>query len=153
MSSPPAKPTQYAIYRISIQELGIELEWCDTEENEKGIVKSIHTSGLNQSFNHSIIQSLNHSIIQSNKITVDDHSTIRPSNHSSIHPFVPSVRIGDCVVEVSPAYYRPTEVELLIGNPEKAQRKLGWKAKTGFEELVGLMIKGDYETMKKKLKN
>jgi GDPmannose 4,6-dehydratase len=42
-------------------------------------------------------------------------------------------------------YYRPTEVDLLIGNPTKAKKVLGWKAKTKFEDLVKLMIKSDME--------
>jgi len=47
------------------------------------------------------------------------------------------------VVEIDPRYYRPTEVELLIGNPTKAKEKLGWKAKVGLRELVKMMVEGD----------
>lgn len=54
-------------------------------------------------------------------------------------------KIGDVAVEVSPNYYRPTEVELLIGNPAKAAEELGWKAKTKFADLVEVMIKADTE--------
>lgn len=52
---------------------------------------------------------------------------------------------GAVVVEVSPGYYRPTEVDLLIGNPAKAEKILGWKAQTEFEELVKIMTKADFE--------
>lgn len=51
--------------------------------------------------------------------------------------------IGDIIVEVSPRYYRPTEVELLIGDPTKAKNILGWEAKTQLEELVKIMIEAD----------
>lgn len=61
-----------------------------------------------------------------------------------------SLRKGATVVEVSPSYYRPTEVELLIGNPAKAERVLGWKAKTKFEDLVKIMARADYEKVLKK---
>ena len=44
-------------------------------------------------------------------------------------------------VEFDPRYLRPTEVDLLIGDPSKAEKKLGWKRKTSFEELVKLMVK------------
>lgn len=50
---------------------------------------------------------------------------------------------GKTVVKVNPAFYRPAEVELLIGNPEKAEKRLGWKRKTGFEELVERMVRND----------
>jgi GDPmannose 4,6-dehydratase len=57
---------------------------------------------------------------------------------------------GDIIIEVSPGYYRPTEVELLIGDSTKAEKILGWKAKTGFKELVTLMIKADFQKVLKK---
>jgi GDPmannose 4,6-dehydratase len=47
------------------------------------------------------------------------------------------------VVEIDPRYYRPTEVELLLGNPTKAKEKLGWEAKVGLRELVKMMVEGD----------
>jgi len=46
-------------------------------------------------------------------------------------------------------YYRPAEVDLLIGDPAKAKRKLGWEAKTKFKDLVRLMVDADMETAKK----
>ncbi|KAB2925362.1 MAG: GDP-mannose 4,6-dehydratase [Bacteroidetes bacterium] len=57
---------------------------------------------------------------------------------------------GRVVVEVDPKYYRPTEVELLIGNPAKAKQKLGWEAATKFADLARLMAKADYELVKKR---
>jgi GDPmannose 4,6-dehydratase len=49
------------------------------------------------------------------------------------------------LVKIDPKYYRPTEVDLLIGNPAKARQKLGWKPKCSFKELVRLMV---YEDLK-----
>ena len=49
----------------------------------------------------------------------------------------------DVLVEIDPRYYRPTEVELLLGDPTKAKEKLGWEAKVGLRELVKMMVKGD----------
>ena len=46
---------------------------------------------------------------------------------------------------VDPAYYRPTEVEILLGDSSKAERILGWKAKTHAPELVKLMMAHDLE--------
>ena len=50
---------------------------------------------------------------------------------------------GDVLVKIDPRYYRPTEVELLLGNPTKAKEKLGWEAKVGLGELVKMMVEGD----------
>ncbi|MDY9927184.1 GDP-mannose 4,6-dehydratase [Methanosarcina sp.] len=50
---------------------------------------------------------------------------------------------GKVIVEVDPMFYRPTEVDLLIGDPSKAREKLGWKTKVSFEELVRMMVKSD----------
>jgi GDPmannose 4,6-dehydratase len=51
----------------------------------------------------------------------------------------------DEIVSLSAAYLRPTEVDLLIGDSSKAEKELGWKARTRFEELVKLMIEADLE--------
>ena len=52
-------------------------------------------------------------------------------------------KTGHPLVRVDPRYFRPTEVELLIGDPMKAREKLGWSHKTSFEELVTEMVKSD----------
>ena len=54
-----------------------------------------------------------------------------------------SKRTGDLLVDVDARYFRPAEVELLWGNPAKAERKLGWRRDVGFHDLVRLMIKAD----------
>jgi len=56
---------------------------------------------------------------------------------------------GKIVVEVDPRYYRPTEVELLIGDPTKAFTKLGWKASTPFDSLVAEMVAADLVLVKR----
>ena len=50
---------------------------------------------------------------------------------------------GKTLVKVNPKFYRPAEVELLIGNPEKAKQKLGWEPKTTLEELCAMMVQAD----------
>ncbi len=52
-------------------------------------------------------------------------------------------RTGEVLVAVDPAYYRPTEVEQLLGDPSKAQQKLGWKHRTTFPQLVAEMMDAD----------
>jgi GDPmannose 4,6-dehydratase len=51
-------------------------------------------------------------------------------------------------VAVDPRYFRPTEVDLLIGDPTKANQKLGWKHETPVRELVREMVAADLEVMK-----
>ncbi|HEX7627405.1 MAG TPA: GDP-mannose 4,6-dehydratase [Candidatus Methanoperedens sp.] len=49
----------------------------------------------------------------------------------------------DVLIEIDARYFRPTEVDILMGDPSKAREKLGWEAKVGFEELVKMMVDGD----------
>ena len=58
---------------------------------------------------------------------------------------------GEVVIKIDPRYFRPCEVETLIGDPSKASRELGWKAKTTLEELVNEMIEEDLSLAKKEL--
>ena len=58
---------------------------------------------------------------------------------------------GNRVVAVDPRYFRPTEVELLLGDPTKAQEKLGWKPQTTLKELCSMMVREDLKTAKRDL--
>ena len=58
-------------------------------------------------------------------------------------------KTGETVLKVNPNLYRPAEVELLIGNPEKAKRVLGWESKTSLEDLCSMMVKSDLLRNKK----
>ncbi|NTV93013.1 MAG: GDP-mannose 4,6-dehydratase, partial [Chlorobiaceae bacterium] len=59
-------------------------------------------------------------------------------------------RTGNVLVAIDPEYYRPTEVELLIGNPAKAKKMLGWEPVIKFEELVKLMARSDWEKVQRR---
>ena len=56
---------------------------------------------------------------------------------------------GKTVIEISPRYYRPTEVDFLLGDPAKAKKELGWAPKTTFAKLVEIMTDADFELAKK----
>ncbi|MBC8343116.1 MAG: GDP-mannose 4,6-dehydratase [Bacteroidetes bacterium] len=60
-----------------------------------------------------------------------------------------TLEVGDVLLEVDPVYFRPTEVDLLLGDPSKAKEKLGWVAKLDLDDLVEDMIKYDLKKMKK----
>ncbi len=63
---------------------------------------------------------------------------------SKVEGQLASCKPGDVIVKVDPRYYRPTEVETLLGDASKAKRKLGWSPKTTLPELVAEMVQADY---------
>jgi GDPmannose 4,6-dehydratase len=105
---------------LTFKEIGIELEWTNKGEKERGIVKDI---------NFEIAKEL---------IEYDTSNGYRLN-------FSNKLKRGDTIIIIDPNYYRPTEVDLLIGNPAKAEKLLSWKAKTKFNDLIQLMIKSDLE--------
>ncbi len=56
---------------------------------------------------------------------------------------------GKVVVRVDPKYFRPAEVDLLLGNPAKANKQLGWKPSISFDKLVEIMVQADWDEMRK----
>ena len=58
-------------------------------------------------------------------------------------------KVGDVILKVDPRYYRPTEVETLLGDPSKAKQKLGWVPKITLPELVKEMVDADYASAKR----
>jgi len=93
---------------------GVEIFWQGNDENEKGIVKSIDKTILQEK-------------TQTEEVFLKEKQEI---------------------IQISPMYYRPTEVDLLIGDSSKAKNQLGWKADMNFEELVVIMAAADIEFIK-----
>ncbi len=60
-----------------------------------------------------------------------------------------NVSIGQEVIAIDPRYFRPAEVDLLIGDPSKAREKLGWKARHSLADLVGEMVQSDLEAFRR----
>jgi len=56
---------------------------------------------------------------------------------------------GAVIVRVDPAYYRPTEVETLLGDPSRAHAKLGWRPTTPFASLVKEMVRSDFQVARR----
>ncbi|MEP3525424.1 MAG: GDP-mannose 4,6-dehydratase [Hyphomicrobiales bacterium] len=61
------------------------------------------------------------------------------------------VKSGKVLIEIDPRYFRPTEVDILLGDPSKAKKLLGWECTTSFSELVKDMVASDLALLKKKL--
>ena len=110
----------------SFNHLGVELEWRGKGVNERGVIKSVDFEKAK--------------------------SLIEFTRNSKLYKFdfTTKLKKGQTIVKVNPNYYRPTEVDLLIGNPAKAKKLLGWKAKTKFEDLVKIMVKSDMDKVLKR---
>ena len=57
-------------------------------------------------------------------------------------------KTGKTIIEIDPKYFRPAEVDILLGDYSKAKKQLGWKPKVKFDELVEIMTKADYNNEK-----
>lgn len=77
---------------------------------------------------------------------VDEKATVISSSNPEY-----KFKIGQVVVQIDPAYFRPTEVDLLIGDPTKAKTKLGWEPKYTLDMLVKEMMAADVDIFKKEL--
>lgn len=62
---------------------------------------------------------------------------------SGVHEKGYDAKSGRCLIEIDPRYFRPTEVETLLGDPTKARDKLGWTPRTRFQDLVSEMVEED----------
>ena len=58
-------------------------------------------------------------------------------------------KTGRVIIKIDPEYFRPAEVDLLVGDPSKARKKLNWEPKLKFKELVGSMVEEDFKKKNK----
>jgi len=76
---------------------------------------------------------------------VDEYATVTAVNGDK----APAVRVGDVIVRVDPRYFRPTEVDTLLGDPTKARERLGWEPETSAREMCREMVEADLEIAKR----
>jgi GDPmannose 4,6-dehydratase len=57
----------------------------------------------------------------------------------------PALKVGDVIVQIDPRYYRPTEVETLLGDPAKAKAKLGWVPEITLDQMIVEMVANDLD--------
>lgn len=105
---------------LAAMELGISLRWEGNGIDEKGIIEKI-----------------------------DYQSSEVCNKHKPIITAENNLKLGDTIVKVDQRYFRPTEVETLLGDPSRAHEKLGWKPKTSFTDLVKGMAYSDLEEAKR----
>ncbi len=77
---------------------------------------------------------------------VDEIAKVKSVEGANIEKYV---RAGDIIVRVDPRYFRPAEVETLLGDPTKAHAKLGWCPSTTLEEMVNEMVTADFQEAQK----
>ena len=111
--------------RLAGKFLGIEIEFVGEGVDEKGIVKEINEERLKEVLKNIGIENQDSVIENAKKL------------------------IGKYIINVDPKYFRPTEVDLLLGNPTKAETKLGWSREYKLEELVNDMMASDLKLMTK----
>jgi GDPmannose 4,6-dehydratase len=112
--------------RMAFAYVGIELEFKGEGVNEVGIVTSVDQDKYNQ-------------------VTQNSSFKIAPSGNAlGVQNLV-----GTTIIGVDPRYFRPTEVDLLIGDPSKAEKKLGWKREYKLDALVNDMMASDLHLMTK----
>jgi len=112
--------------RMSFAEVGIELEFKGEGINEKGYIAAINEEVYNAAINNPNV-------------------TLSLSKCESLN----KLKIGQEVLSVDPKYFRPTEVDLLIGDPTKAKTKLGWECNYDLQALVKDMMQSDLKLMQK----
>jgi GDPmannose 4,6-dehydratase len=101
---------------LAAAELGLTLSWRGTGLSQEGVVEEFRREKVLE-------------ILASEGV----------SNHSSLNLLKP----GKVIVAVDPRYFRPTEVETLLGDPAKARDLLGWEPRISFEEMVTEMVRND----------
>jgi GDPmannose 4,6-dehydratase len=103
---------------LAFKEIGAEIEWKGSGVEEVGVIK---------------------------EVTRDEGQVTKDQGEGIEGAAKPALRAGDVVVEVDRRYFRPTEVDELLGDATKARKKLGWSPKISFEEMVSSMVQSDLE--------
>lgn len=103
--------------------LGIEIEWKGKGLEEKGVIANIDKSRTEE-----FLEKLK-----------EKHPDLKAFKFDLSH-----LKPGQIIVEVDPRYFRPTEVDILLGDASKAREKLGWKPEVTFDQLIDIMVEYDF---------
>lgn len=115
--------------------LGLTLEWEGHGVDEVGRVASFDET--------KIVEMLKSSLLETDSAYGTKMSHIKDTVRAVI--IGPNLRPGNVIVRIDPQYFRPTEVETLLGDPRKAKEKLGWSPRVTFKELVQEMVEHDFK--------
>jgi len=118
---------------LAFRGVGVEIQWKGKGVKEVGIISKIsgQRSAVSGQEKNAIGRAVKPRRLKSDAIASDFSER--------------ALRAGDVAVEVDPGYFRPTEVDELLGDASKARRVLGWEPRISFEEMVSSMVKTDLE--------
>jgi GDPmannose 4,6-dehydratase len=119
---------------LAFREIGAEIQWKGKGVKEIGIVSKVRgqrSEVRGQENKKAIAKAAKPRRLKSDAFASDFSER--------------ALRAGDLVVEIDPRYFRPTEVDELLGDASKARRVLGWEPRISFEEMVASMVKADIE--------
>ena len=115
---------------LAFREIGVEIQWKGKGVKEKGIISKIRDQKPEVGGQRSEIRGRR---LEGRR----QESEVRGQDKM--------LRMGDVVVEVDPRYFRPTEVDELLGDASKARKKLGWSPEISFQEMISSMVQSDLE--------
>ncbi len=107
-------------------------QFVDTAAKQLGITLRWEGAGAGET---GIVSRIDHGATKTQSTVIESES--------------PSAKEGDVIVSIDPRYFRPTDVDTLLGDPAKARQKLGWVPKVSFEELIAEMVAEDLKTAEK----
>jgi GDPmannose 4,6-dehydratase len=122
--------------KMAFKGAGIEVEFKGSAEQEIAVVTAIHSTSIltpAESVAPEAVEGL---------MTLDAVATLSGKVQTPIS-MLSSLKIGQTVMRINPQFYRPAEVELLIGDPSHAKAKLGWASTTSLEQLCQIMVEAD----------
>jgi len=141
----------------AFEEIGIKLKWENFENGEIGVIKEIFDESrlkniIEKTFDNYTNEDVNKTSLSNSFLNNISSNPVIDfiRNSKSIFQNHPAIYEGAEIVFTDSRYMRPTEVDLLIGNYNKAKEKLGWEPKVKFNELVKIMVKADIEKVIKR---
>jgi len=133
--------------KMAATEIGMELAFIGEGADEKGFLVGIDEKIFSDRVGANYLESIKSRISPSLRPSVSPSPS--PLVPQSPSPSVSPSLLPSFIVGVDPTYFRPTEVDLLIGDPTKAMTKLGWKPQYDLKGLVEDMMQSDIHLMKK----
>ena len=110
------------------KEIGLEITFSGEGANEKGFLTAVDEQLFIKNVGEKYLAPIKNKLLNSNYLESDREKAL---------------------VAVDPSYFRPTEVELLIGDPSKAKRQLGWKPQYDLKGLISDMMQSDIKLVRK----
>jgi len=127
--------------KMAASEIGLEVEFAGEGADEKGFITAIDEKIFIEKVGEKYLEKIK------SRLSLSHLCSISPLPSRPFPTSLPPA--SSQIIGVDPAYFRPTEVDLLIGDPTKAMTKLGWKPAYDLKGLVEDMMKSDIKLMKK----